>query len=466
MFQLTTEENEIATLKGVDLNLLNLSIIDLADCKNLLKERYFPNFNGNISFIILKHENITSISSEKSIQYEIYEPFNHTKLDISICQNSPINIHIPTELSESNQKLIEELNRLGYNVFDINDPFYTDFCAKYTTKEGTDITLEHRKKYIYEDIMSEVNCQENCEFSSYDPDNNNIECKCKPESYINTVDSKKFSLNKLHNTFYDVLKYSNYKVLQCYKLAFNKNIFGYNKGFWIIFILFILYCTQLIIYIFKKISPFQLNIARYHFRKQLPNNLVDKIKKNYEINTEKNYIPLKPEFPPKKRRNINGAKDNQINEYDGRNTDKNVLKDKLSDNLDKKEVIVSSKFSNNKNNNSSNKTEEKESLYAKLGKLDNFELNNLEYEDALILDQRNFWQIYWSLLKRENILLFTFYFHNDYNLYYAKNARFIFLLATDMAMNVFFFADETMNKLYLSYGEYDFVQQIPQIVYS
>ena len=33
-------------------------------------------------------------------------------------------------------------------------------------------------------------------------------------------------------------------------------------------------------------------------------------------------------------------------------------------------------------------------------------------------------------------------------------------------MNVFFFSDETMNKLYLSYGEYDFVQQIPQIIYS
>ena len=35
-----------------------------------------------------------------------------------------------------------------------------------------------------------------------------------------------------------------------------------------------------------------------------------------------------------------------------------------------------------------------------------------------------------------------------------------------MAMNVFFFSDETMHKLYLSYGKYDFIQQIPQIVYS
>ena len=35
-----------------------------------------------------------------------------------------------------------------------------------------------------------------------------------------------------------------------------------------------------------------------------------------------------------------------------------------------------------------------------------------------------------------------------------------------MAMNALFFTDETMHKLYLTYGKYDFVQQIPQIVYS
>ena len=98
--------------------------------------------------------------------------------------------------------------------------------------------------------------------------------------------------------------------------------------------------------------------------------------------------------------------------------------------------------------------------------MDNYELNKLEYEEALILDKRSSLQIYWSLLKREHMILFTFLFHNDYNLYYVKNAKFIFLLVTDMAMNVFFFSDETMNKLYLSYGKYDFVQQIPQIIYS
>ena len=35
-----------------------------------------------------------------------------------------------------------------------------------------------------------------------------------------------------------------------------------------------------------------------------------------------------------------------------------------------------------------------------------------------------------------------------------------------MAMNVFFFSDDTMHKMFLDYGKYNFFQQIPQIIYS
>ena len=35
-----------------------------------------------------------------------------------------------------------------------------------------------------------------------------------------------------------------------------------------------------------------------------------------------------------------------------------------------------------------------------------------------------------------------------------------------MALNVFFFSDASMHKIYINYGKYDFVQQIPQIIYS
>jgi hypothetical protein len=35
-----------------------------------------------------------------------------------------------------------------------------------------------------------------------------------------------------------------------------------------------------------------------------------------------------------------------------------------------------------------------------------------------------------------------------------------------MAINVFFFSDESMHKIFLNYGKYNFIQQIPQIIYT
>ena len=74
--------------------------------------------------------------------------------------------------------------------------------------------------------------------------------------------------------------------------------------------------------------------------------------------------------------------------------------------------------------------------------------------------------MYWSILKREHLILFTFFNRNDHNIIYIKFSRFIFFICTDMALNVFFFSDETMHKMFLDYGKYNFVQQIPQIIYS
>ena len=75
-------------------------------------------------------------------------------------------------------------------------------------------------------------------------------------------------------------------------------------------------------------------------------------------------------------------------------------------------------------------------------------------------------EIYWSLLKREHLIIFTFFIRNDHNIIYIKYSRFIFSICTDMTLNVFFFADETMHKMFLDYGKYNFIQQIPQIIYS
>ena len=128
-------------MKGKNNNTNIFSIIDLGTCGNLLKDYY--NINENTSLILIKYEKIANISSQRSLQYEIYEPYNKTKLNLSVCQNENLNIdiYIPVILSEKIQNLYNEVKEMGYDLFDINSPFYNDICTPYKTTNGTDVIL-------------------------------------------------------------------------------------------------------------------------------------------------------------------------------------------------------------------------------------------------------------------------------------------------------------------------------------
>ena len=134
--------------------------------------------------------------------------------------------------------------------------------------------------------------------------------------------------------------------------------------------------------------------------------------------------------------------------------------------IDTKHTYLSNNIAHNQNKQFQSQLILNKNADDKNEKLDDFELNNLEYNEACEFDNRSFLDIYWSLLKREHILLFTFFIRNDYNLVCIKLSRFIFLICTDMALNVFFFTDDSMHKVYENYGKYEFIQQIPQIIYS
>ena len=98
--------------------------------------------------------------------------------------------------------------------------------------------------------------------------------------------------------------------------------------------------------------------------------------------------------------------------------------------------------------------------------LTNYELNDLEYDEALELDNRNFLKIYLYLLFREHIILFTFFNWNDFNLFSIKLSKLFLSVCSDMAFNVFFFSDESMHKTYETGGENDWLGQLAQMVYS
>ena len=99
-------------------------------------------------------------------------------------------------------------------------------------------------------------------------------------------------------------------------------------------------------------------------------------------------------------------------------------------------------------------------------KLNDEELNSLNYEEAIEIDKRTFFQYYISLIKKKQLFLFTFLPANDYNLITIKISLFLISFSLYFVINGFFFSDGTMHKIFLDNGSYIFIYQVPQILYS
>ena len=94
------------------------------------------------------------------------------------------------------------------------------------------------------------------------------------------------------------------------------------------------------------------------------------------------------------------------------------------------------------------------------------ELNNLPYKLALKFDKRTYWEYYISLLKTKHIIIFTFCYNKDYNSKIIKIDLFFISFILSYTINALFYSDSTMHKIYEDQGSYNFVYQLPQIIYS
>ena len=173
--------NEENTKKQINENTYNLSMIELGECEDSLKE--INNINKNTPLIIYKIEIIDSSVSQKNIQYEVYNPYTKEKLDLSVCSNSKINIYIPLVLDEGTLNLQQDLLSYGYDLFNPNDTFYQDICSGYTSSNGTDVLLSDRRTYYFNN--TETTCQEDCEYSKYLVETQQLKCALLMKKILN-----------------------------------------------------------------------------------------------------------------------------------------------------------------------------------------------------------------------------------------------------------------------------------------
>jgi len=117
--------------------------------------------------------------------------------------------------------------------------------------------------------------------------------------------------------------------------------------------------------------------------------------------------------------------------------------------------------------NTTNKNYEKKiKKINKIMEYTNEEKNLLSYKDAIRYDKRTYFVYYISLLKTKHTLIFSFFQNNDYNSKIIKIDLFFVSFAIYYTVNCLFFDNNTLHKIYETEGSFNFIYQLPKIIYS
>ena len=295
------------------------------------------------------------------------------------------------------------------------------------------ILKDRRNEFINNNMSL---CENNCEYIEYNKKIKKSLCKCaiKKEISICEIINNK---DKLLINFIDIKNTININLIKCYRKVFNKEGLLKNIGNYIISIIILLIFILSILFKFKGYSLLQ--------------NKIKEINQNIKLD----------ENPPKRIKKVKKVK--KVKKYHMMNSS-DKINSKSDIRLDNSKVFNNFVINNNhiltKNAENNNNSKRITINY------NDYEFNNLSYQEALISDKRTYLQFYFSLLKTNHVLIFTFYTNSDYNSKIIKIILFLFSFSLYLTVNALFFNDSTMHKIYEDFGEYNFIYQISNIIYS
>ena len=466
----------------------NISVIKLLECENRLKIIY--NITKNMSLIILKIDTYEEGLLMPKVEYEVYHPLTFEKLELYECSNISIEIDVPVSIDE------DELFK-----YDPTSDFYNDKCFPYTSENGTDVTLNDRKNEFLDNNLTL--CENNCQYMGYDKNTKYATCYCETKNYINITNNNIIDKDRLLKSFIDIKNMINLEVIKCYYVLFKKDSLIKNIGSYILLFCICFFIISLIIFIVKGykslINQINMIIPKNKNKKKLFQTEIGKTKK-FKVKkkvkkkrkkkdiciTERNILKTKNKsnykeknkntnYPPKKRirhkkKYIGKSSNNIFQENDTYNSIVKPLKRNLRHQSPK--IQINKKANDKKVKTSSINLEilgnksEKNHINKIIPKFNDTEINLLLYSEALMYDKRSYFQYYLSLIRTKHMFVFAFYPNNDYNSQIIKISLFLFSFVLYYTINALFFTDDTIHEIYESSGKFDFIYQLPQILYS
>ena len=331
---ITSEENEKNN---------KISKIDLGECEKILQNIYKIEDPLIIFMVDIKRNDTNSTQ----VEYQVFNPNNLEQLNLSLCENMKIDTYSPIKMDYEVYILAKYLKEQGYDIFDTSDDFYNDICSTFTSYNNTDVILNDRRKDFYNKNITL--CEDKCQYEEFDIETSKVKCLCDIKTTVNSDKLKvKFSPNKIIENFYKIEKYTNLKIVTCYKQVFNLSKLKKNYGSYSMIIICFLFLITIIfncIQLKKKIN----DILRVVIMESLSLN---KQLKSIQKNKEKDDVASKKLFKLNKNNLKPILKKCKKSKYKNENNNINSSNKKLKNknNINSKSNIKQLYISNNDEN--------------------------------------------------------------------------------------------------------------------
>jgi len=347
--------------------------------------------------------------------------------------------------------------------------------------------------------------------------------------YDDTVseDTEPISFKDIKNIFLANLFSFNFEVLRCHNLVFNKKIIVTNIGFYCLLSMLFLQIIFFIIYMIKKLKLLKHYLLKLNSHKSNDDENKNSIyiinkKGNKKIDSKNNNKKIKSTPPPKNKNKFKSKNKYKLNKNKNliinkskRNSSKSVIISNNSEDINIKNPIIFRKnylkgkenlirskndekykiiksninsiyeMKSNKNEffkkyNSKSKCNEKELIGKKKDEFkfinkkkdkkklfqDIYNLQDMDYEEAVIYDKRGYLRMYLGFLVDTQIILGTFCTDNHLDLFVIKLSFFIFTFQISFFLNALFYTDEYISNAYHNNGVLDFISGLPKSIYS
>jgi len=449
---------------------LKMSKVDFQDCYQKVKDTY--NIEEELVITVIDKVNTNNPSS----YYSFFHPKSGAKLDAeTICKDEVIvvkeNLTTILNANDTKYELQSSLTDQGINIFDVNDPFYTDLCFDYKNPKKRDIPLSDRIKNVFPNVSL---CNDGCEIDGINLEDMTASCNCKFNDITNNeVIKDNAVLDTMVGEIFDLINSSNILVVKCYKYIFKyfKNSVGGILTTSIIALNLILtniffakHFPKISAYI-KTVTYRYLSYLSMPFRRGPPKRV-----SKFENKKQKTQKPVK------RKRTLKQEKNNDDEDsYDKKNIIATNEKEEITNDIpkgknkkkSKTHRVNNKKLNNNIYNNeiTSDYFDENEIIRQFVEEYLETSPDEMEYDDAIKKDDRTFCEYFKDNLKEKQIIANTFIAVDPIKSRSMKIILFNLNLILYFVINGLFISEDYISDLYnLDEEDENFFSFLPRSV--